>query len=235
MTVVLPIQRFASRLRRDESGATLVEFTLVLALFLLLVFGLIDFGRLFHHYVSAEKAVQMAARIATVRPPLCPAVPKQNNLRGSTFYEYGTACSTANACAAPLDSPHICTATVAVDSTNPESVAAGATADEIWAAIEPLLPNGTTRDNLRFTYSYSTDVYDPIGFLGGPYTPVVTVDLVTADEAGAVTLPFNFTSPLGALAGLATGTGSYDLPMTIRFPAMSVSIPGEDLSQGEAG
>ena len=52
------------RCARDNNGATLVEFAVVLALFLLIFFGLIDFGRLAFNYVTAEKAMQVASRVA---------------------------------------------------------------------------------------------------------------------------------------------------------------------------
>ena len=56
---------------RDESGTTLVELAIVLPVFLLLFLGLIDFGRLGQEYVMAEKAMQLAARTAVVRPAAC--------------------------------------------------------------------------------------------------------------------------------------------------------------------
>jgi hypothetical protein len=67
--------------------------------------------------------------------------------------------------------------------------------------------------------------FDPnLGFLGGPYTPIVTVDLVDFD--------FQFITPLGALANLATGGTDSEIPNAITFPNMSASLPAEDLDQG---
>ena len=48
------------RLHLNDAGATLVEFALALPLFLLLVFGLIEFGR----YVAVSTAVETASREA---------------------------------------------------------------------------------------------------------------------------------------------------------------------------
>ena len=66
----------------DEIGANLVEFSLVVTLFLFLLLAIIDFGRIGHTWVSANKATQLAARLAAVRPPgLRRCSPR--NVRGS--------------------------------------------------------------------------------------------------------------------------------------------------------
>lgn len=55
-----------NRLRRDESGVSLVEFALVLPIFALLLFGLIDFGLIFGGYIEMRSGVQAGARLASV-------------------------------------------------------------------------------------------------------------------------------------------------------------------------
>ncbi len=211
------MRRATHRLRRfwlEEDGTTLVELAFVLPLFLLLFFGLIDFGRMGGAYVMADKAMQIAARIAAVRPAACAGVPATNARgtvpAGTVPPRFGTHC-TANGwiCAAPAAS---CPGTAG----NP-------TVNEIWTAIAPLMPAGSTPANLSFRYDF-----DPgLNFLGGPYVPVVTVEL-----AG---LNFNFVTPLGGLAALATGNPTSGFSGTMPFPAMSMSLPGEDLNLGESG
>jgi Flp pilus assembly protein TadG len=51
---------------RRVEGQSLVEFALVLPLFLLLVFALIDFTRLMYTYVSLSNAAREMARVAAV-------------------------------------------------------------------------------------------------------------------------------------------------------------------------
>ena len=51
---------------RDRRGASAVEFAMVLPLFLLLLFGIIDSGRFAWEYNRAEKATQAGARVAVV-------------------------------------------------------------------------------------------------------------------------------------------------------------------------
>ena len=57
-----------SGLRADECGAAAVEFALVLPVLLLLVFGMIDFGRLLFTRNNLQSAVREGARIAAARP-----------------------------------------------------------------------------------------------------------------------------------------------------------------------
>jgi hypothetical protein len=215
----------AASFLRDESGATLVEFGIASSLFLLIFFALIDFGRLGYSWVMAEKAMQRAARIAAVRPPVCAGVPgsHERDPSGTIVYGFGEACG-----------PGIC---LAVSQTclgdSPAAGSAGeTTAAEVWGEIAFLLPPGTTVGDIRFTYSTDSN----LGFLGGPFVPVVTTEL-----DGAL---FQFVSPLGALArlagagnaaGLGTACPGNAAASCLSLPPMSVSLPGEDLAQGEAG
>jgi len=199
--------------QHDESGTTLVEFAVVLSIFLFLFFGLIDFGRLGFHYVTAEKAMNIAARVAAVRPPVCPGVPlfHARGSVGGIKPDFGTSCRAgANIC-------------LNVGTVTCSGVATSNTANEIWALIAGGLPNDAAINNLKFSYTYDPN----LGFLGGPYVPVVTVELQNLD--------FKFVSPLGALAGLAGATVNPNLGANIPFPPMSVSLPAEDLALGEDG
>jgi Flp pilus assembly protein TadG len=52
--------------RRNERGQTLTEFALVLPLVALLLFGIIQFGIVFHQYVTLTDAVRAGARQGAV-------------------------------------------------------------------------------------------------------------------------------------------------------------------------
>lgn len=206
-----PLRTSATAFLRNENGASFVEFALVISFFLFLVFAVIDFGRLAYTWSATQKATQIAARIASVRPPACPGVPTRHE-RGALGQSvtFGTLCrAAAGTCAAPA--PVTCTGT----ATNP-------TATEIMQRITPLLPPGTTVANLRFTYSSDAN----LGFLGGPYVPMVTVDLEQVE--------FVFVSNLGRLIAPVIGQQT-TLGSNIPLPRMSVSVPGEDLASGTAG
>ena len=66
------------RLRLDRSGASAVEFALVLPLVLLFLFGIIDAGRFLWEVNKAEKATQVGARVAVVTDPLPPGLTTAN-------------------------------------------------------------------------------------------------------------------------------------------------------------
>ena len=53
--------------RRGERGQTLVEFALIMPVFLILLFGLADFGRGFYAYLIVTNAAREGARSAAVR------------------------------------------------------------------------------------------------------------------------------------------------------------------------
>lgn len=54
------------RLRHDEKGQTATELALVLPVFCLLLFGVIQFGILFNNYVTLTDAVRAGARKGAV-------------------------------------------------------------------------------------------------------------------------------------------------------------------------
>ena len=65
-------------LRLDRSGASAVEFALVLPLLLLFIFGIIDAGRYLWEVNKAEKATQVGARVAVVTNIVSPAIAATN-------------------------------------------------------------------------------------------------------------------------------------------------------------
>ncbi len=204
--------RITARLRAwtrgDDSGATLVEFAIVLAVFLLLFFAIIDFARLGFEAVMARKATHNAVRIAVVRPPVCPGVPLVTQARSGAGARYGTLCRDASApCASP--GPFVCTLTEPSASSN-----------EIWNSINGLLPNNAERSHVRLRYESDPN----LGFLGGPFVPLVTVELVDLD--------FNFVTPLAGLARLAGAANAQELRQSLPFPSMRATLPAEDLAQG---
>jgi Flp pilus assembly protein TadG len=54
------------RLIRDESGVALVEFALVLPLLLVLILGIVDFGRALNYWIDSTHLANVAARYAAV-------------------------------------------------------------------------------------------------------------------------------------------------------------------------
>lgn len=55
--------------RRDDRGAAAVEFAIVLPLLVVLVFGIIDFGRLFYAQITVTQAAREGSRLAALNLP----------------------------------------------------------------------------------------------------------------------------------------------------------------------
>jgi Flp pilus assembly protein TadG len=66
-----------ARTHRDESGASLIEFALVLPIFALMLFAMIDLGLSFQSLISLRNGVNAGARMASVdqTDPSCSAAP----------------------------------------------------------------------------------------------------------------------------------------------------------------
>jgi len=194
----------------DQTGAAMIEFAVVMLLFFLMFFAVIDYGRLGGAVVMNESAAQIAARIAVVRPPACAGVPK-TNARGSatTLERNGTSCrydnGSGSTCADP--GPISCTGD-----------AANITANEIWTRVSPILPPGTTIANMSYEYRFDSQM----GYLGGPYTPMVTVSITPPN--------FQFVSPIGAIASTLGATGTWN--NSVPYKTVSASMPAEDLAHG---
>ncbi|SMX22048.1 TadE family protein [Boseongicola aestuarii] len=207
----------------------MVEFAICISLFLLILFAIIDFGRLGYNWVVAEKGMQRAVRIAAVRPPICPDVPLFHRRANpnESFYPAGTLCRSVGGLCEVVNRQ--CTLN-APDGSRPEAATA---ANEIWAAVENLLPQGSTRANVLIRYEYD----QRLGFLGGPYVPLITAELVGPSDGsdGFNDLLFTFVTPLSALAANAGDNDVSDIPGTIPFPGISVSLPAEDMNLGSRG
>lgn len=206
------------RFGRDASGAALVEFAIVLPLLLLLIFAAFDFGRLFWLESAARKAADMAVRVAAVRAPLCPGVPRFHTIDPAAAVapdgppRYGTLCREGGICAD--GGVQTCTLDAA------SGPGAAATRDEIRGIVSALLPGIATPANLRITYTHDAR----LGFLGGPYTPVISAEFVD--------LEVSFVTPLGRLTGIASRQATGGMSDTVRFPSMYAALPAEDLGHG---
>jgi hypothetical protein len=205
--------RILKAFRSDRAGSVLAEFAVVLPLFLILLFAVIDFGQIYLRWILAEKATQLAARLAVVRPPICAGVPALNDRAGGVpgTPPFGASCA---------ELPGLCADPGTISCTG--NAAVGDTFDDILGQVAGFLPSAVQPGNIRLTYSFAN-----LGFLGGPYIPMVSVDLV-----GDIEVPF--ITPLGPLLQAFYGGngGTLDNP---RMPSMRATLPGEDLIEGGPG
>ncbi len=163
------IPNAAKRFAKSEDGTTLVEFAVCIALFLLILFAVLDFGRLGYNWVVAEKAMQRAVRVASVRAPVCANVPRYH-VRANTFddrFTSGTLCRAESGLCLEVSQQCLLSEP---DTSTPQAAAA---AGEIWELIEPLMPSNATRANVLIRYDYD----ERLGFLGGPFVPMITAEL----------------------------------------------------------
>ena len=64
--MVAILKRLTGRLRKREDGQSLVEFALVLPIFLLVLFAIVDFGMAFHAWITVTNSAREGARIGVV-------------------------------------------------------------------------------------------------------------------------------------------------------------------------
>jgi Flp pilus assembly protein TadG len=67
---------------RDQRGAALVEFTLVLPVLLLVLIGMLEFGRVFNYWIDETHLANVAARFAAVDRNPGPGGTLQESVQG---------------------------------------------------------------------------------------------------------------------------------------------------------
>jgi len=61
------LKRITRRTGKKEGGQSLVEFALVLPIFLLILFAIVDFGMAFHAWITVTNSAREGARVGAVR------------------------------------------------------------------------------------------------------------------------------------------------------------------------
>lgn len=212
--------------RKGERGAVIIETTVTILTFLLLVFGVVEFSYIYYQWNSLTMATQRGARLAAVSNPVAFNLTKLtglepgDNLPGSTMPAFDCTCNgrtetctgtvpkNADACTweklSPLNYSRDALNTILLgrgnDGTNCVQNLANGGMCRFY--------RGLTRANIVVRYQYTGMGY--AGRTAGP-VPTITVSLQ------GVTYDFVL---LGGLAGLTSLT----------FPAQATStITGEDL------
>ena len=65
--MIAVLRRLTGRPRKREDGQSLVEFALVIPIFLLVLFAIVDFGMAFHAWITVTNSAREGARIGAVR------------------------------------------------------------------------------------------------------------------------------------------------------------------------
>ena len=131
------------RILRCSRGQSLVEFSLILPILMILVFGILDFGLGLRSYISLSNAVREGARYASVGNP----VGMESDCNGMTNDTvYG----------------RICVATGGLDLTE---------LDPDVSFPQGVAPGNSVVVSADYTYQFVTPIGDLIGFFSGGAFP----------------------------------------------------------------
>lgn len=217
-----------------QRGATILEFTVLFPLLVLLTLGLIDLGFLMLTAAEANRATQVGARFAVANPPVAQGV--NNPIVGTSGAEPGDPCidprngTSTNACVIPPE--YTCSV----------SAVSGVTTRVCKSAAGKTLPFSTEwfgklRDEMAKQFlSRKLDErsivikYKPLelGYVGHSDTPMqVTVSLRCLSQplifVGGF-LRFALPPVSGECAGLRD-------PISMPLPEFSTSLLGEDMQR----
>lgn len=216
------MRRFLHRLHRDQSGTAMIELSIVIVLFLLLTFGVVEFGYMLWQYNSAAKAAQLGARMAAVSDPVWGDLRdlEDTGTPGAAWeIEYEVVCSGE-------DEECTSVGTDDVDADTYDSVAMDCL---VFGRSQTTPPcdtecaetgidgenglcdryNFVAPENVSITYSHTG-----LGFAGRPGGPVPTITLRLTG------LTFDFFA-VGALLGF----------QQVTMPDFAVTMTGEDLNR----
>jgi Flp pilus assembly protein TadG len=175
----------------NTRAASAAEFALVLPVLLLLLFGIIDGGRLMWEFNRAEKATQMGARYAVVTDPVLGSGFSDYSFAVSDAVTQGTAVPTANFDTATCtEGSCSCVGGAVCDSVAYDGTAFQAIVDRM-ATMYPQI----TAANVEVQYKNVG-----LGYSGDPngpdVAPLVTVQLTGLTFQPITTLLFaSFTMP----------------------------------------
>lgn len=178
---------------RCNRAASAAEFALILPIFLLFFFGIIDGGRFLYEVNQGGKAAQIGARMAVVTDPLAPQLFTQSYV-GQTV---GTV-TLIQGDRIPAGALGLITCSNAVCTCTQTPCPAGLTTDtfafqNLLTRIQQIMP-AVRQQNLTVTYSGSG-----LGYAGNPngmdISPLVTVSISGVPFSSIILLGRNLTLP----------------------------------------
>lgn len=154
------MRRRHEKFAHSESGATLVEYTLVFAMLMVLTFGLVEFGLALYQYNAAEKATAIGSRFVATRGPVYVGL---QDCGVSTSQPAGTMCSSVTGASGW---------TVTCNAGSPASGCQAAVLNQLVARMQAFAPE-IQAQNVQVVLRGAG-----LGFVGrGSPVPMVTVRL----------------------------------------------------------
>lgn len=135
--------------RRRERAQSLAEFAMVVPVFLILVFGIIDFGMGLRAYITVSQATREAARYAAVGNP------------GGTFTSGGSGQCNGSTTTSAVG--RVCSAMDGLDLTDVQSVSV--------TYPQGQFPGNSVRVQTQYRYYFITPVKALINFVSGGSMP----------------------------------------------------------------
>jgi len=205
------LKRFAS----DTGGASMVEFSIIAFLVLIVTGGLVDFSHGFYQWNSATKALQQGARLASISNPVDSSLRAKTGLGsgalpGDPFPYFKVLCNGGGSCTGDGAGSYDPLAMNTIVYGNPNQTTCGRVGENgtrlamchVFSRVRP--------QNVKITYEQTG-----LGFAGRPGGPVPTITL----ELTGLQFEFVF---LNGLLGFG--------PITM--PAMKTTATGEDMNTG---
>jgi len=211
-----------SKLLRDTSGSVLVETTIVLPMFLLLVLGTIDVSFMFYEWALANKAAYVGARTAVVSNPVAPKITdraytkSQLELSGQPCFD-----NLGDNVNCPSVPPTVCTSTACAPNTFGFNSTAFTNSNRtgIFDRMKTIFPR-LQPENVTITYQTNDS-----GFVGQPYTGNTAQFSLPMNVTVRITgmiHQFYFIGPLIRLFG-----GFF--PAVSTMPAFATTLQSEDM------
>lgn len=210
-----------------QDGTTIIEFTIAMMTFFLVLFGVIEFSYAYYQWSAASKAMQLGARIAAVSNPITPGLRTWTGvtatvLPGDPMPTFDVTCLMNGATVTCTGSPSQVTATPSAAAFQDIVYGRGNTTSPRSCINPPPTPRNTGMCNI-FSRITSNNVFvryqnTGLGYAGRPggTVPTITVGL-RGDVPGRLTYTHVF---IGGLMNFS--------PITL--PSFSTTVTGEDLN-----
>ena len=152
---LLRLQRFT----RDESGLQLVELTIVIPIFLMLLAATAEFGRYFYEYTTLAKATRVGSRYLSVEPRL-----PSPDTAAKNIVVYGNAAGTGSPILTDLDPSHVVITPKGENPLSPETI----TVEIVGYEHQPIFDIGALTGVVGLSTKVDVKPSVTMRFLGGP-------------------------------------------------------------------